>query len=227
MTETEIRKALIAKLATSRAGVGAAFISEMFLSQFSRRADLVMANGKLSAFEIKSPSDSLDRLDGQLETYLRYFEAVTIVCAERHVNAVIGRVPLCVGIWSVDNQGQFTVVRRAQIQKIDCKDSWLSFLPVDELKFFLGAEGLRKSGDRPTLVSIANQLSLSLIREYVLSYLKRRNQRVANLVSKRQQTLIHVSPPNSDNRMERLELFIKQHVTSATSATATPRRRVA
>src|SRR4051812_41988278 len=101
MTESEIRAALIEKLASTPAGRGAAFITEMFLDSFARRADVVMANGKLAAFEIKSERDTLERLHGQLSTYLRFFEQVTVVCAEKHLEAVKLHVPESVGIIAV------------------------------------------------------------------------------------------------------------------------------
>ncbi|CAQ83853.1 MULTISPECIES: sce7726 family protein [Photorhabdus] len=50
----------------------AVLINELPIANFSRRVDLALANGKLHAYEIKSDSDSLARLEGQISTYIPY-----------------------------------------------------------------------------------------------------------------------------------------------------------
>ncbi len=185
MTEAEIRDLLVTHLAKTRQGSNAAFIAEMFLDRFSRRADLIMANGKLSAFEIKSDRDSLDRLAGQLDTYSRFFEQVTVVCAERHLQKVQALAAQGVGIWSVTENGSFAVVRQAQNQEMQSHANWLSFLPVDELREFLRVRRLKATGTRHDLTQFAEEAPLKAVREYVLSYLKRRDLRIAALKKKR------------------------------------------
>jgi hypothetical protein len=203
MTEAEIRDSIVAKLTASREGCGAAFIKEMFIDKFSRRADLVMANGKLSVFEIKSERDSLSRLEGQLDSYCRYFEKVTVVCAERHLAGVLSLASADVGIWSVRRDGAISMVRRARSKKLPTGDIWLSFLPVDEIRYFLKKNNLKSSGLRDDLIECAKQIPVREIREFVLSYLKRREEKIRGLIEKQANTveLAHVSSKDEENRL--------------------------
>lgn len=176
MNELEIRALLQAKLAESHHGQGAAFVSELFIDSFARRADLVMANGKLSAFEIKSEKDTLDRLDGQLVTYLKLFEQVTVVCAERHQAGVLDRAPDGVGVWILLESGSFKVVKRAKTLKQVSHNSWLSFLPVDELRNLLAKHELQRSGTREALTIRASSIALTNVRQYVLDFFKNKRE---------------------------------------------------
>lgn len=184
MNEVEIRKAIIEKILRTKYGQRATFLPEMFIDSFSRRADLVVANGNLAAFEIKSRRDNLDRLSGQIETYRRHFEYATVVCAKNHLAGVEAIVPDDVGIWTVNDKGAITVVRRprkVETSKVD----WLSFLPVDELRQLLRANSLPTSGLRSTLIGRASDLSIKRIRRYAIDYLKRRHLRVQKIIEKR------------------------------------------
>lgn len=176
MTEQEIRTLLQAKLAQSPHGQGAAFVSELFIDSFARRADLVMANGKLAAFEIKSERDSLDRLDGQLDTYLRLFEQVTVVCAPRHVVGVQARARDGVGIWQLTDRGTFKIVRKGRVLPQKSRASWLTFLPVAELRTLMMAHGLMQAGTREVLEQRAVNIAVPVIRAHVLAYFKTRRE---------------------------------------------------
>ena len=197
MTEQEIRSLLKAKLADSQHGKGAAFVSELFIDSFARRADLVMANGKLAAFEIKSERDSLDRLDGQLQTYLRLFERVTIVCAQRHLAGVQAKAQPAVGIWLLKDDGSFKVVRKGVSLRQNTRASWLSFLSVAELRTLMVTNGLPQTGTRDILELRAKEISISAIRSHVLAYFKtRREPAIAMREAKRlQRSVGAVSTP--------------------------------
>lgn len=186
LNEIQIRELLIERLAKSSEGKNAAFIKEMFVDDFCRRADLVMANGKLSVFEIKSGLDSLDRLEGQLESYTKYFERVTVVCAAKHYEKVMQTIPETVGIWTVSEEGVLRATRAAKSQDELAPTKWLSFLPVGELKALLRANKLKLSGTRGDLIDRALAIRVKTIRAYVLAYLKRREIRIQLLKDKRQ-----------------------------------------
>lgn len=223
MTELEIRERLVAVLEASPEEFGASFIAEMFIGSFSRRADLIVANGKLSAYEIKGPRDSLERLQGQLSTYLQHFEQVTIVCASRHVEEVVRQVPACVGVFSVADSGQISIVRRAATQMITRKETWLSFLPVDEIRQLLRSHGVKSTGARGALVQAADRVPLSAMRDYVLAYLKRRDARVATLKAKRTAQLFGRETRPAEDHAERVDQFLKACAGSGI-AHAIPRR---
>lgn len=207
MNESDIRQAVIAKLSSMKAGQGAAFISELFLDNFSRRADLVAANGKLGVFEIKSSKDTLNRLDGQLETYLRYFEQVTVVCDSKHLDNVKAGAPASVGIWCVGPTGVIRIVRAPRQITIDAS-AWLSFLPVDELRRFAKHVGVIASGCRSALVLRLQLTDVRRVRAYVLEYLKRRDNRIEALRSRRERRSVSIDMRQRTRSL--LELYGKQ-----------------
>lgn len=148
-----------------------------------------MANGKLAVFEIKSSRDRLDRLAGQLETYLLFFEQVTIVCAAKHLAGAVAAAPNGVGIWQVNDDGSMRVVRRARARRMSSKKNWVSFLPVDELRMLLRLNELRAVGPRVDLVRAIDSVPVKAVREYVLAYMKRRAKRIHGIQERRKETL--------------------------------------
>ncbi|AOJ94374.1 hypothetical protein C6Q22_26660 [Burkholderia multivorans] len=166
---------------------------------------MVLANGKLSAFEIKSDIDDLSRLDGQIETFVKYFESVTIVCAPRHTAKVLTRVPSTVGVWEVTNAA-LVEVQDAGTNEITDKAVWLSYLPVTELRGVLKQHAIRPIGLRPDLIEQAQQISVSDLRSYVLSYFKRRKKVIAKRADQRSVRPIAESPIETHRR--KVDMFI-------------------
>jgi len=142
----------------------------------------VVANGHLSAFEIKSAADTLARLQGQLKAYRENFEATTVVCASKHLDAVRELAPKAAGILVVSSEGSFTRIRDARLGKVD-KKAWLRYLPVKELRKLLQNQKVRASHltDRRSLSSECMKLSHGVIRAYTLDYIKRRDERNAEI----------------------------------------------
>lgn len=175
--ELSIRTRLIDHLKELE-GEDAAFISEMFIDNFARRADLIVANGRLSAYEIKSANDDCARLAGQLETYVALFENVTIVCAQKHTNSVLRIAGSSVGILVMTAEGQFEQIRPARKNRMR-KADWLTFLTVIELRKLLRQCGYVTHGDRATLLATADKISVGYVRSFVLDFLKSgRQQRI-------------------------------------------------
>ncbi|KIS58356.1 MULTISPECIES: sce7726 family protein [Burkholderia] len=177
LTESAICDRLVEALSASDNGCGATFFREMFVQDFARRADLVVANETLSAFEIKSARDSLDRLDGQLDVYAQHFEQVTVVAATKHVSAVFACVPRRVGVWEVMDSGQLIVHRRATSRRVP-KSKLLTFLPVDELRSLVRATGQSVAGTRMDLLKSAQTVRYDSVREFVLRFMGRRMIRI-------------------------------------------------
>lgn len=223
MTEAQIRKALIDRLSASSSGTETAFISELFVDSFSRRADLVMANCKLSVFEIKSERDNLDRLEGQISSYENFFEEVTVVCATRHQLNVEALVSDHIGVWLVGLNGHLTILRKAKATPLPCIENWLSFLPVDELKQLLKNNELCASGNRNRLIEAASLLTLKHVRTYVLNFLKRRDKRIHDLRSRKLARHPSIHADRISANSNQLQEFIKS---LSCSASAIPRRIV-
>lgn len=203
MTELDIRNAIIAAMSRTTTWASSTFIPEMFVDEFTRRADLVVAGSKLIAFEIKSERDKLDRLDGQLKSYTRFFEQVTVVCAERHLEGVEANSLSEVGIWAIRKDGSIRMVRKAKNLNQHSTDSWLSFLPVDELRKLLKMHSMKLGRHRHDLLAAAADIPMKTIRKYVLDYLQRRDERIQERVGKKGQGR-PATPPSIEEYLKTL-----------------------
>lgn len=68
-------------------------IDELGLAHARSRIDLAVFNGHLHGYEIKSASDTLDRLPRQLAIYCGALQKLTLVVAARHLDATSTMVP--------------------------------------------------------------------------------------------------------------------------------------
>lgn len=176
LLEGDIKTVVINKLlASGHLSGDTALINEFTVDGYSRRADLVVANGKLHAFEIKSASDSLVRLRGQLETYQRFFDKVTLVIADRHEEKALTITPDSVEVWRVNDDGELIVLRRGRSKDIRDRNALISLFRVRDLRSLLrnsGISPLPKSRD--DLVALAHSLSVTQLRKGVLASIKNR-----------------------------------------------------
>lgn len=174
--EAEIKAAIINKMNVSGHLVGdTAIVSEFVVDGWSRRADLLIANGKLHAFEIKSASDSLTRLEGQLESYLQFFDKVTLVVSPRHEKKALGMVPTSVDVWRVGDQGEISIIRRGRTSKNNNRDTLISMLHVTEMRALLRDAGISPLPTlRNDLEDLVRSFSISELRKAVLSSIKAR-----------------------------------------------------
>ena len=94
MRDAEIRDVLRARLAVGAdSDRDAVVLEELGLCGGSVRADLVLVNGVLKGYEIKSEQDRLVRLPVQASIYSQVFDTVTLAVAERHISTAEGLVP--------------------------------------------------------------------------------------------------------------------------------------
>lgn len=148
-SEARLKAAVIDRLfAGAHVDDDAVLISEMTVANWSRRADVVLANGKLWAFEIKSEVDSLSRLSGQAETFRSYFEKFVIVAAARFEPAIAAMNLDGVGIWIADADGSLKQ-RVAPRQTVLAPDAYISLMTAAELRRLLAANGVKCSKDAP------------------------------------------------------------------------------
>lgn len=77
-------------------------------------ADIVIVNGKTTAYEIKTELDNFDRLQGQLESYQTLYDEVNVVTHEQALASVVSRLPKWAGILVLDEQAQLHEHRKAE-----------------------------------------------------------------------------------------------------------------
>jgi hypothetical protein len=101
--DLDIRLALLAYL-RGRHGDDAEtrIVEEMSICQQRARVDVAVVNGHLAGFEIKSAVDRLDRLPLQARYYGQVFDRAVVVCAPRHLDALLCRLPHWWGVWAAD-----------------------------------------------------------------------------------------------------------------------------
>ena len=85
----------------------------------SARADVAVINGSLHAFEIKSDSDSLDRLPSQIEAYRGVFEYVTLVCGRRLLDRARSSVPDWWGLQKAEYKGGRVTLHKVKAPKLN------------------------------------------------------------------------------------------------------------
>jgi hypothetical protein len=189
LNESDIKAAVIDKLFNAEALIDAVLINEMVIANSSRRADLVVANGKLHAFEIKSDLDSLRRLAGQLETYLQRFDKVTVVSTPKFVEKIKACADPRVEIWCATEGEQgirITVARRGISLKVTDRRILCAYFLKSELVLLLNTHGRSASVDLPRieLEIQAATLSVKSIRAFLLVALKKRYRVTFDLFSK-------------------------------------------
>jgi hypothetical protein len=68
-------------------------VEEMGVWSGAVRIDIAVINGKLLGYELKSNSDTLDRLPRQVEIYGKIFDQVTLVVGDRHAEKAFKVIP--------------------------------------------------------------------------------------------------------------------------------------
>ena len=111
--ESDIKAAVIDEwLSRESVSRNSVIINEFPVGSQTRRADLVMANGRLWAVEIKSEFDTIDRLAKQISAYSKTLESVSVVVAERHLDAVRAMLPSGTGLLVYRRDDQAATVER-------------------------------------------------------------------------------------------------------------------
>jgi hypothetical protein len=154
-------------------------VSEMPVASMGRRADLVVANGHLLGFEIKSDGDKTSRLLGQLKAYTQTFEGVVIVTGAKHLAEALQTAPPMVGVVAVDHMtGDLPtarIVRKPYVRSMTLEAA-VRQMRADELYRLSRQAGMNPDAlrDRHTLETIVRQMPAPLVRSAALSAIKAR-----------------------------------------------------
>ena len=175
-SEDRVKAAIIDRLIDNAyVDADSVLISEMTVANWSRRADVVLANGRLWAFEVKSDVDSLSRLSGQIEVFSRYFEKLTIVVAERFESAALAMAPTGVGLWTVNAHGALRQRVPPRCSMLS-RQAYMSLMTAADLKMLLSANGFRstKGAWRGELEAYTAKLSARELANAAREAVKRR-----------------------------------------------------
>lgn len=182
--ESTIKAAVIERLLNSPLWARGDFViaNEFTYNSGERRADLVVVNGHLVAFEVKSHADTLERLESQSSEYSRFFEKTVYVVDEVHVSRVTGLIANQDELWAVQSdERDSATIRRIKAGKLNdglSKADLLTHLTKNDLYSFLtqtaGFSRSRLPRYRSDLESIAVRFPRSWVREAAISAVKSR-----------------------------------------------------
>ena len=92
--DRDVREALHRKVLKEHHGdANTLVLDELGLRHGTRRVDIAVVNGHLHGYEIKSDSDTLERLPGQVSVYGAVLDRATLVVGERHLEKAKPHVP--------------------------------------------------------------------------------------------------------------------------------------
>jgi len=98
-SDAQIRCALHSRLGEQHAHeADTRIIDELGLCRGQVRVDVVVVNGLLHGYEIKSDRDSLSRLGAQAEVYGQVLDRATVVVGDRHLSRATELVPAWWGV---------------------------------------------------------------------------------------------------------------------------------
>ena len=145
--------------------------SELPFADRHRRADIAIINEDyLTAYEIKSEADNLDKLPEQIIDYSNCFDYVYVVLSLKHLETAKQLVSRQVGIYVFENRA-VKLIRVAKLRKRLDKRSILSMLTTNQLSKLLRNIGLAKTkkyqSKQMQIEGISGVLKLSEIRSVV------------------------------------------------------------
>ncbi len=97
MRDADVRAAVLQML-NERHDANTRIVQEMGIWSGAVRVDVAVINGELQGYELKSASDTLERLPVQASLYSQVFDRVVLVTAERHVRHATDKIPRWWGV---------------------------------------------------------------------------------------------------------------------------------
>ncbi|HDR7493053.1 TPA: sce7726 family protein [Bacillus cereus] len=156
-------------------------INELGICQGQSRVDVAVVNGIMHGYEIKSESDTLERLPRQIEYYNKVFDRVTIVVAVDYLEHVKKMVPKWWGIISVRNRHGETKLKKLRQGRANKKIDPFAvsqFLWKDEALEILKEKGLQRGylskPKRVILEHLAETIEINELKDLVNLQLKQR-----------------------------------------------------
>lgn len=157
-------------------------LDELGLCQGEARVDIAVVNGAIHGFEIKSESDTLERLPNQVDIYGKVLDTVTIVAAGRHLEGIYDLIPEWWGVYQAYSYEYKIVelkeIRQSQLNPQIDPYSLVQLLWREEalklLKELGFAKGYASKGRREIWERLADCLPINILKNHVRSILKSR-----------------------------------------------------
>ncbi|EGO8493387.1 hypothetical protein EL456_08825 [Enterococcus faecalis] len=181
MKDRDIRELTLKELYRKHYGEAETkIINEMGLNKGESRIDIVVVNGILHGYELKSESDNLLRLPKQIDNYNKIFERMTIVTDRKYLTDVNNMIPKWWGIMIVkkDRNG-LREIRRGRKVKTQDEEALLNLLWKNEYNDLIDLLGYPKSFKKLRkdilFKIIQNDKRKDVIKKYIYDVLRKRN----------------------------------------------------
>ena len=174
-----LHRTLIARALRSPTAVA---VDEFSLNGGDARVDLVVVNGHLSGYEIKSDRDTLARLPEQMRRYNAVLDRVTLIAGWRHAASAMRAVPQWWGVRLAElgprGGVRFTTLRVGESNPAPNAWALAALLRRDEtvaaLEKFDRAAGTRSQPIRVLRQRLAACATIDELRSMIRAALKRR-----------------------------------------------------
>ena len=129
------------------------FINELGLCKGKAIVDIAMINKHFFAYEIKSQSDDLRRLEKQVPIYNNIFHYVSVIVAEKHLKRIQGVIPKWWGIYVISDSNGIDLLVNPQ------RNNSISLYNIAQLLW------------NDELISIINNMNIKYRKKYSKDYL--------------------------------------------------------
>lgn len=164
--EARIRARLLATLGQRWEANPETLIVQEFGTHFgAARIDVAVVNGRLHGHEIKSATDTLVRLPGQIASFNEVFDHLTLVAASKHIQRSYEVLPPWWGIVeATDAEGDvlFRTIRDAQLNRNVKPAAVAALLWRDELFKILSDHDLAAGMSSATRASLVARIASTL-----------------------------------------------------------------
>ncbi|HHQ4569593.1 TPA: sce7726 family protein [Aeromonas veronii] len=158
-------------------------IDEFSLNQGLCRVDIAVLNGRLHGYELKSASDTLERLPTQIQHYSAVMDRVTLVVADNHADKALPLLPSWWGVklatLGLRGAVHLKTLRKERQNPGQDKLALATLLWKEEVINILqehGFErGLKNKPRRVLWQLLATELDMSQLRDVVRTTLKARS----------------------------------------------------
>lgn len=155
-------------------------VEEFSLPVAKARIDLAVINGALHGYEIKSASDTLQRLPSQIAAYSKVFDFLSIVTENKYHERILTLAPSWVGVFVCKEQNGIRSIEKLRKPKLNQNKEgfFLSKLLWREelLEILFEYDIVFKKKDRNWLLceALASNLDIDTISSIVRNSLKKR-----------------------------------------------------
>jgi hypothetical protein len=91
-------------------------VDELNLPVAKARIDIAVINGAFHGYEIKSASDTLQRLPSQIEAYTKVFDYLSVVTEKKYSEKILQFIPKFIGLIEC-SENSIQVIRKPKLNK--------------------------------------------------------------------------------------------------------------